>query len=129
MSYNINNEEQNEQNKNTTEIKAEIPKTEQYPVLTVEQWNTIKPKVIISSYGNAAEFFPTIESMKKASKIVTLNGSPIHATSRKGTSMFERAKPNVVKLPNGQYAVLSDTLKKDCGFMGMSRAAQLPDGL
>lgn len=97
--------------------------------LTQEEWEQIKPKVVISSYGNSATFFNDIEDMQKASKIVTLNGSPIRQTTKKGSSMYERALPNIVKLPNGQYAVMSDTLRKVVGFEGKTNTQTLPEGL
>lgn len=103
--------------------------------LTESEWESLKPYVVVSSYGVSAEFFNTPEDILTAAKIVTLNGSPIKTIGGKIQSDVESrlTKNNtVVKIPNtsknfaGKYAVMSLTLAKKAGI-GVS--GKIPEGL
>lgn len=103
-------------------------------VLSKKDWETMKPYVHISSYGTEATFFYSPEDIIKADKVVTLNGFPLRRVGgRIYKSIEERLAVNnqVVKLPNGMYAVASKTLLQRAGLsIGMTKGTtKLPEGL
>ncbi len=99
--------------------------------ITVEQWEQIKPHVVISSYGQKATFYDSIEAINQSPKVVTLNGSPLRAVgNRVKTAIEDRTNNIVLKLPNGQFAVASKTLLMKSGFNLQSGTSQnMPEGL
>jgi len=98
-----------------------------------DQWEKIRPHVVISSYGNKATFFDSIEDINKASKVVTLNGSPLRAVKgRIQTAIEDRIGNTILHLPNGQYAVMSASLGRKVGLSaGLSAdiVTSMPEGL
>lgn len=102
-------------------------------VLDRKDWEKIKPFVHISGYGTGATFFHSVEDILKADKVVTLNGSPLRKGGRVYKSVEERLATNnqVVKLPNGMFAVASKTLLQRAGLsISMTRGTtELPEGL
>ena len=103
-------------------------------IINKTDWEMIKPYVHISSYGTEATFFSSPEEILKANKIVTLNGSPLRQIGGKiYKSIEERLTTNnqVVKLPNGMYAVASKTLLTRAGLStSMTKGStKMPEGL
>ncbi len=99
--------------------------------ISQEQWEQIKPHVVISSYGNRATFYDSVEAINQSQKVVTLNGSPLRAMAGRVKTPIESRTNNIIlKLPNGQYAVASKTLLIKSGFNLMAGSTQsMPEGL
>jgi hypothetical protein len=102
------------------EKRLELEKKKEIRIINNKEWEMIKPYVYISpSYGKEATFFSSPEGILKANKIVTLNGSSLRQIGGKiYKSIEERLTINnqVVKLPDGTYAVASKTFLKRAGL-------------
>lgn len=104
------------------EKQLELEKEKRIRVIMISKkdWEMIQPYVHISGYGKEATFFSSPEEILKANKIVTLNGSPLRQTGGKiYKSIEERLTTNnqIVKLPDGMYAVASKTLLTRAGII------------
>ncbi len=99
--------------------------------ITVDEWEQIKPHVVISSYGNKATFYDSVEAINQSQKVVTLNGSPLRALKGRIKTAIENRTNNIIlKLPNGSYAVASKTLLIKSGFNLQAGSSQsMPEGL
>lgn len=83
--------------------------------LNKEQWEKIKPKVIISAYGPDKTIFGSIKEIITAKKVVTLNGFAMWKEGSTKKSIAQRIDEyhKVFELPNGKFAVSSLTFNKD----------------
>ena len=81
--------------------------------LSREEYNKIKPLIVTTSYGlNNHSIFNTYENALNCTKPISLNGSPYKGRKNKGKTHIK----DIVKLPDGRFALLSRQLCIDAGI-------------
>lgn len=90
--------------------KTEVNKVRE---LSQEEYNKIKPLIVTTSYGlNNHSIFKTYDDAVNCKKAISLNGSPYKGRKNKGKTHIK----DIVKLPDGQFALLSRQLCIDAGI-------------
>ena len=81
--------------------------------LSQEEYNKIRPRIIETSYGlNNHSIFRTYDDAVNCTKPISLNGSPYKGRKNKGKTHIK----DIVKLPDGRFALLSRQLCIDAGI-------------
>ncbi|MCD4766046.1 MAG: zinc ribbon domain-containing protein [Methanosarcinales archaeon] len=81
--------------------------------LSQEEFNKIRPRIIETSYGlNNHSIFRTYDDAVNCTKPISLNGSPYKGRKNKGKTHIK----DIVKLPDGRFALLSRQLCIDAGI-------------
>lgn len=81
--------------------------------LSHEEYSKIKPLIIKTSYGlENHSIFKSYEAAVNCKKPISLNGSAYKGRKNKGTTHIK----DIVKLPDGRFALLSKTLCNDAGI-------------
>jgi len=81
--------------------------------LSQEEYNKIRPRIIETSYGlHNHSIFKTYDDAVNCKKPISLNGSPYKGRKNKGKTHIK----DIVKLPDGRFALLSRQLCIDAGI-------------
>ena len=82
--------------------------------LSLDEYNKIKPRITpAKSYGlKNHSIFSTYEDAVNCVKPISLNGSAYRGTKNKGTTHIK----DIVKLPDGTFALASKTFCMDAGI-------------